>query len=106
MVGILEDLTDDPDSDVDVSSLLELISAYAPGAESIPEEEVDAWLCQVADTLRENKKRGEGDGINGLLPVVSRLKFIRIEPVNRALNGTRWITKVEKRWVIFGWVTK
>lgn len=61
VVGILEDMTvttsDDEDDDVDVAAFLEMLSAYLPGAEAIPEAEISVWLRTVAKRLQESAKR-------------------------------------------------
>ena len=48
---ILEDMregAEDDDDDVDVGAFLEMLAAYLPGAEAIPEADIALWLRRVA----------------------------------------------------------
>ena len=47
---ILEDVTvdEDDDEDLDVGAFLEMLAAYLPGAEAIPEADMSLWLRTVA----------------------------------------------------------
>ena len=51
---ILEDMRETPttagdeDDDVDVGAFLEMLGAYLPGAEAIPEADIELWLRTVA----------------------------------------------------------
>ncbi len=56
----MDDLTqsDAPSAeDVDPASLLELLSAYVPGAETISEAEIADWLQHVARKIIEDRKK-------------------------------------------------
>jgi hypothetical protein len=60
VAGIVDDLTLSacPDQEeVDVEALVELLSAYLPGAENIPEEEIGNWLVSVATKVKEARKK-------------------------------------------------
>jgi len=59
VVGILEDVTvdEDDDEDLDVGAFLEMLAAYLPGAEAIPEADMSLWLRTVAKRLHESAKR-------------------------------------------------
>lgn len=39
---------DEDDMDVDVGAFLEMLGAYLPGAEAIPEADIGLWLRTVA----------------------------------------------------------
>ena len=39
---------EDDDDDVDVGAFLEMLAAYLPGAEAIPEADIALWLRRVA----------------------------------------------------------
>ena len=39
---------EDEDDDVDVGAFLEMLAAYLPGAEAIPEADIALWLRRVA----------------------------------------------------------
>jgi len=56
VVGILEDVTvdGDDDDDLDVAAFLEMLAAYLPGAEAIPEADMSLWLRRVAKRLHES----------------------------------------------------
>ena len=63
VVGIVEDLTatevaDKDESALDLESVVEMLTAYIPEAQDIPEKEVMLWMFNIAEQLQNLSKKG------------------------------------------------
>ena len=55
MESILEDL--ESESDLDLESLVETLTAYLPSSQDIPEEAITQWIFQLAKELRNKETK-------------------------------------------------
>ena len=58
--SILEDL--ESESDLDLESLVETLTAYLPQSQDIPEEAITEWIFNLAKDLRNKESKGKEQG--------------------------------------------